>query len=642
MAITKIAKNFAPKSKEIRYLVEGFPDWRQNLIDFTKVYFPDTYSDFNESSPGMMFIEQAAYVGDVLSYYINSQFKENLMQFAEERNNVINIAQSVGYKAKPSSASTTDAEFFQVVPALSSGQNFAPDERFYLRIAPGMIVSAVDFGTITFRTTAEINFADPFGREVIVYTVNGSGQPLSYLAKKTATISSGIIRTFVASVAAPTKFSVITIPDDNVLEIISIIDTNGNVWSETDFLAQDLIFDDSANLSIVDFQSPQYVVKAKRTPRRFVTRYNTNSKLEIHFGSGVIDDSSELVSLDSRKIASDEYQSRLASTTLDPSDFLSSTSYGLAPSNTDLTITYAVGGGVESNVPSNTISQVSSRTISNDTSALNTSERGLFTTLTKTLAVNNPEPASGGKGADTIEEIRQQAMAFFNSQNRVVNAADYVSRVHAMPPKYGSVAKAYVVQDEQITKIMQSERVDKNFSGTFVVDSVNPNAINLYTLGFDAEKKLTVLNSQVKQNLKIYLDQYRMLTDQINLLDAFVVDIGVNFKVTVFKNENLNEVLTRCIDAIVDFFDIDRWSINQPIVINDLQSHILQVQGVQSVVTLEIVNKYFAKHGAGYQPYIYDISSATDINSGVIYPSLDPCIFELRYPQSDIVGAATQ
>lgn len=639
---TKITKNFAPKSKEIKYLSKSFPEFRQNLIDFARVYFPDTYNDFNETSPGMMFIEMASFVGDVLSFYIDSQFKENLIEYAEEQGNIISIAQSLGYKTRPTSAAATELEVFQVVPALGSADLYQPDARFFLRVAPNMVVSSTDFGTVNFRTTEEINFANEIDRETIVYTVDENGQPLTYLAKKTAKVISGDIKTSVFSIGSPEKFKKLVLSESNVIEVLSTVDSNGNVWNEVDYLAQDLIFEDKTNVSPSSLSQegvpPQYLIRVKRSPRRFVTRYTPDFKLELHFGSGILEDTDELVFFEPKKIASSEYQSRLASTSLDPSDFLSTNSYGLAPSNTDLTVKYVIGQGIKSNVPSNTIRNVVSRDIISDRSSFIGQEAALFDSIVRTLAVNNPTPATGGKDQDSIEEIRQNALAFFNAQNRVVSARDYVVRSYAMSPKYGSVAKAFVIQDEQINNVLQN-RVDPA-DGKYVVDAVNSNSVNLYVLGYNKDKKLTRLNSQIKKNLKIYLEQYRILTDQINILDGFVVNIGVNFRIIAYKNQNMNEVLTRCIDAIREFFSIDRWQLNQPIIINDLYSQLLQVDGVQNVPELKIVNKYSFRDGSDYEDFIYDLDAATV--DGIIFASLDPCVFELRYPATDIVGAADQ
>jgi hypothetical protein len=646
MAIRKLDRSFAPVAKEIKYLNKSFPQWRQSLIDFAKMYFPDTYTDFNESSPGMMFIEMASYVGDVLSYYIDTQFRENLMQFAEEQDNIISIAQSMGYKPKPATASNTDADFYQLCPALDFTHNFAPDTRFLLRLDSNAVVSATEFGTVNFRVTGELNFADPFDREITVYSVNGSNEPTMYLIRKRAKIVSGEIKTMQVSIGAPQKFTRISVPDTNVLEILNVKDSSGFTWYEVDYLAQDLIIDGTQNVNPAVNSSqgvpPTYMIRLKRTPRRFVTRYNADYNMELHFGSGILDDDDSTINLEPNKIANSEYQNNIASTTLDPSDFLSSRSYGLAPGNITLTIIYVTGGGLESNVPSNTVNKVSSYTVLNDRSIFSPTENNLFTDIITTLAVNNPFPGIGGKGQDSVEEIRQNALAFFNSQNRAVSVDDYTVRAYAMPPKFGGVAKAFVASDDQLNNIMNAT-IDQisGAQGDLVVERAGKNIVNLYVLGYDQNKKLVKLNDDVKKNLRTYVDQYRLLTDEVRILDAFVVNIGVDFSIVVFKSHNMNEVLVRCIDAVKNFFDIERWQINQPIILADLINEIATVEGVQSVNSVKVFNRYRFKDGGDYNDFIYDIEN-TALHDGVIYPSLDPCVFEIRYPENDIIGTSYQ
>jgi hypothetical protein len=643
MAIGKINKSFTPMKRNISYLSKNFSEYRQNLIDYARVYFPNTNTDFNEASPGMMFIEMAAYIGDVLGYYIDTNFRENLLSYANEMGNIIPLAQSMGYKTKPGAAANCDLDVYQLCPAIATGLDYSPDPRYFLRLAPSAIFSATNFPT-NFRTIEEANFADPSDREISVYATDVNNKPLTYLIKKRVRTIAGTIKSYTATFGAPTKFAKVSLPDTDVMDIISVVDGAGNTWYEVDFLAQDLVFQDNVNANTVSDTSfsvpPTYTIKVVRTPRRFVTRYNENFNLELHFGSGVIDDNDATINLEPKKLSNSEYLTNLASTSLDPSDFLSSRSYGSAPGNTTLTITYAVGGGIETNVPSNSISKISTVRVLNDTTSFSAAELALHRDVVASIGSNNPEPATGGKGADSIEEIRAGALGFFNAQNRAVTANDYVARVYAMPPKYGAVSKVFVAKDEQLNSILRAAQDQTPPSGVYVEDQPGPGVINLYVLGYNQYKKLTPLNTESKKNLKNYLDQYRMLTDTVRILDAFVVNIGVNFKVVVYKNYNMNEVLARTIDRVNTFFNIDAWQLNQPIILNDLYMEIASTEGVQSVLSVEVFNRYSFKDGSDYEDYIYDIGSAT--NNGIIYPSLDPCIFEIRYPEQDIIGNAVQ
>lgn len=645
MAIRRLDRSFAPTNKEINYLVKTMPQFKQSLIDFARVYFKDTYTDFNEASPGMMFIEMSAMLGDVLSFYIDNQYKENLLQYADDEANVISIAQSFGFKAKPATAANTLIDFYQLIPATSVVTNYIPDSRYYLLLDVNAVTTSNNFSAVKFRTIDVLDFSDPTNRTITVYSTDNFNNPLMYLVKKSVNVVAGEIKTYTVNFGSPTPFSTITLPDPNVLEIISVTDSNGFTWSEVDYLAQDLIFVANVNTSpnATNSQSvpPTYNLSITRTPRRFVSRYDENFNLTLEFGSGLLGDSDQLISLSPSQIASSEYGNNLASTSLDPSDFLSSQTYGLAPANVQLTIEYTTGGGLASNVPSNSLVKLTQYNILNDRGFFtNPNELALFDDVTTSLAVNNSSPAVGGKDKDSVEEIRLNALGFFNAQNRLVTAQDYTVRAYAMPAKFGGVAKAFVAQDEQINNVLRETNAQAPLGGQFVNDNVGFSVVNLYVLGYDQNEILVPLNDQTKQNLKSYLDQYRILTDEIRIMDAFVITIGVNFNIVVFQNYNMNEVLARCIDSVSQFFDITKWQINQPIVLSDLYIEIAKNDGVQSVTNLEIVNKYSFKDGNGYSPYIYDIADAT-VN-GIVLPSIDPSIFQITFPSNDVVGSAQQ
>lgn len=638
-----IQRKFKANQKEVRYLNKTFPEFRQSMIDFIKAYYPTTYSDFNEASPGMIFIELASYLGDVLSFYVDNQFKENFISYAQEEKNILTIAQSFGYKPRLSSAAVTNLEIYQIVPALSSTDNYAPDPNYLLTVLAGSTFRTSTVNSQTFRSTMDVDFRDPIERTLTVNTRDPiTGVPQLWLAKKTVPVAAGEIKTLNYTFGSAQKFSKITLSDSNVISIIDVIDSDGNVWYEVDFLGQDMIFKE---YDVIDNNevglAPPKTFTFTRTPRRFITRINRQFQYELMFGSGTDNVSEELVTLDSRQIANETYQQKIANTSLDPVDFLDSTTYGLAPSNTTLTIRYLVGGGLESNSNANTITVVENVfTKQNADDYATNTERNLFNTIVSNIAVNNPIPATGGAGKEGIEEIRQNSMAYFNAQNRVVTVQDYVVRTLSMNPKYGSISKAYAISLDQIGAISSISGTNRELGRAYVDDMAIPNAVNLYVLGYDNRKKISVLNSLVKENLARYLEQYRVLNDNVNILDAFVVNIGVNFEVKVYKNFNLNEVLLRCIDVIKEHFDIDKWQINQPIYLNELTLELASVDGVRAVHRLEIVNKYSFVDGSDYNAYNYPIEEALVDN--IIYPSADPCIFELRYPERDIVGSASQ
>jgi hypothetical protein len=393
-------------------------------------------------------------------------------------------------------------------------------------------------------------------------------------------------------------------------------------------LAQDTIFEPTPNIPRNDRQlstyrsETPYLLKLRKISRRFVSRQLDNGKIEIQFGAGVSELDDELLvpnpDLIGSSLAGIE---TLSSVDIDPSNFLYTKTYGLAPNNTDITLYYTSGGGIRDNVPSDTITRIKSRTILLDETGL---DLVLYGQVIGSLAVTNPEPASGAKEGESIDEIRQNALAYFASQNRAVTKEDYIIRTYSLPQKYGAIAKAYITKDDQLTEesIYNSDRV------------VNPLALNLYTLGYDTYGRLTNINEATKENLKLYLGYHRMLTDAINIKDAYVINIGIEFEIITMPDQNGNQVILRCINRLKNYFDIKRWQINQPIVISNIYTELDKVEGVQTVVVVRVFN--INDVSAGYFGNSYTIDKAT--KDGIIFPSLDPSIFEVRYPDNDIIG----
>ncbi len=620
--------------KDIRYLSRDFSSLKQNLIDFAKNYFPNTYQDFNETSPGMMFLEMAAYVGDVLSYYTDVTLQESLILQSSERQNILNIAQSLGYKPKNSIASSVKLDVFQIVPAISISGQIVPDYSYAFAIEPGMVVSSdVNNITTNFRTIDYLDFKfssslDP--TEVTPYEIDDdTGEVTFWLLKKQTTAISGIIQSTTFSFSDPKPYDKVEISGvPNLIEILYGTDSDGNKWYHVPYLAQDTIFEPTPNIPRNDRQlsshrtETPYLLKLRKISRRFVTRQTGDNVFEIQFGAGVSDLDDELL-IPNPDLVGNSLSGIETSTSadIDPSNFLYTKTYGLAPNNTDITIYYTTGGGIQDNVPSETITRVVSRTLLIDETGLDTN---LYQQSISSLAVINPEPATGGKVQEDANEIRQNALAYFASQNRAVTKEDYIIRAYSLPQKYGSIAKAYITKDTQLTNdsVFNSDRIQNDL------------ALNFYVLGYDGNGKLTVINDATKDNLKTYLNYHRILTDAINIKDAYIINIGVEFDIITLPDQNGNQVILRCIDRLKQYFDIKKWQINQPIVISNIFTEIDKVDGVQTVIDVRIKN--FSDVTLGYSKHAYDIQSAT--KNGIVFPSLDPSVFEIKYPDNDIIG----
>lgn len=647
-------------SKDVKYLSKDFSSFRNDLIEFAKIYFPQTFTDFNETDPGMMFIELISYVGDVLSYYIDSQFKESLLAYAEEKRVVYEAVQSLGYKPKITTPSTTKINAFQTVPAIGDASNVRPDMRYALNLT-GLEMKSQSGKT--FRAGGNINFKfsssyDPLSISVFE-TDNSTNLPSKYLLKKSMSVYSGTVATDYFTFNNATKYSRVALSNKNVTEIISITDSDGNEWKEVPFLAQDTIFEDVENESSNDPELAQYnndapyLLKLLKTPRRYTTFIRSDNKTELRFGAGVSSNPDEEIIPNPQNVGSSLPGSpSYLDTAFDPSNFLSTRTYGLAPSNTTLTVKYAYGGGVDDNVVSNDIKNISAVTYVIDDDNLNST---LVQEAKDSVSAINPDPASGGKSAESIEEIRQNALAYFQAQQRAVTKEDYIVRAYALPAKYGNISKAYIVADDQLNAgggIDSNSLISESDVGNTIQSLMgripsripNPLALNMYVLGYNSNKQLAILNAAVKQNLKTYIGQYRMVTDAINIKNAWIINVGVQFSIITKRNYNKNQVLLECIEVIKEFFNIDKWQINQPIIVSDISYKLSLVDGVGSIVPpadnnphglpIVITNKW--SKSDNYSGNIYDIDSAT--RNGVIYPSLDPSIFELKFPNSDIIG----
>ena len=624
MAYSKVSNK--TQDKDVKYLNKDFNSYKNQLMEFAEVYFPNSFNDFSEGNPGMMFLEMAAYVGDVLSFYTDTQLRESFLTLAQEKENLYNLAYAMGYKPKATSAASVNLEIFQLVPALDASNNFAPDYDYALKIDENSSFKSTEGPIFYINNQVDFSFSSSFSpTDVSIYSYNGT-DPEYYLLKKSTQAISGERKTQTFTVGSAEQFKTLTMFDSNIISIESVVDSEGNNWSEVPYLAQDTIFEEIKNTGANDSELNQYnqqtpyLLKLKRSSRRFVSRFKTNNELEIQFGAGISDKADEEIipNPDNIGLGIKDGRSSLDQA-YDPSNFLYTKAYGQVPANTILTVTYLVGGGLSANVNSNTLTKVETLFSTNKPN-LNIPTLKF---IQSSVASTNKEAAKGGGAGDSVEDIRLNTMANFSAQQRAVTKEDYLIRTLSLPPKLGRIAKAYIIQDDQSSPLLTPpERIP------------NPLALNLYTLGYNSSKQLTTLNTATKTNLATYLEQYRMLTDAINIKDAFVINFNLDFEITAFKSYNNQEVILQCITELKNYFNVDRWQVNQPIIISEISNLLAGVTGVQTVEKVTLENKNGVS--LGYSQYKYDFEGAT--RKGVIYPSLDPSIFELKYPNTDIKG----
>jgi hypothetical protein len=654
-----IQKSFNGSRREIKYLNRDFSSFKSSLIEYSKTYFPRTYKDFSEASPGMMFIEMASYIGDVLSYYTDYQFKESLMPYAEERKNVIALANYLGYKTKPTKSATTNIDLYQLIPSTKdSNNNYIPDNNYALKIREYMEVS--NESGVSFITTDPVDFSldSKFSpREVTVYSRDNYGIPQFFLLKKSVKVIAGKITTKSFTVGTSVPFYKISLSELNIIDIIDVRDSDNNKWYEVDYLAQDLVFTETENTDFTNNAYVQYssevpkLIKSFKTSRKFVVNVTANNVTYLEFGAGTDATSDEVIYPNSELVGIGLTNISNLNLNYDTSKLLNSETFGQAPSNTVLTVQYLVGGGILSNSPSDTIKNISSVTYLNDTTGLTPSQNSLLTTVKNSLRISNPNPAVGGQNEESVEEIRQNALANFGSQNRTVTVDDYVSRIYSIPPRFGSIAKVMVIPNSDLSistnqtilngfvnNENQTSLINNSLENNYRkinFDVSNPFSLNLYVLSYNSNKNLTQINEALVYNIRQYLQKYKIISDSVNIIDGYIINVGVDFKILVYNNFNKKEVLDQCLQKAKDFFNIDKWYFNQPININQLELELAKVEGVQSVA--EIKFKNLTQNDGNYSPHEYNLSEAT--HNKIIYPSLDPSVFEVKYPDNDIRGA---
>jgi len=618
----------ADKKRDIKYIDRDFNSFRNKLIEYSKTYFPNTYNDFSDTSTGMLFMEMAAYVGDVLGFYLDNQIQETFIQRARQTENLFNLAYLLGYRPKVTTTATTNIDFYQLIPSKVSSGVTVPDWDYCLLIPENTEITSNSNSNIRFLTQDVVDFSVSSSMDPTTLTINDidsvSTQPTYYLLKKTRkAVSSKIVTTTKSfpKIAPPDKFSTVDINASNIIGILDVFDSEGNQWYEVPNLAQESVFDTIRNTNTNDpnYSSDSevpYLLRLKQVQRRFTTRFQDKTTLQLQFGAGSAGDTDEEIIPNPDNVGLGlPFEKSKLTTAFSPVNFVFTNTYGINPSDTTLTIRYLTGGGVSSNVEANSLTVINTSDVVFTTPNLNAVTADV---IFATVISNNEKAADGGSDGDTVEELRQNALGNFQNQLRTVTQQDYLIRALSMPPNLGVISKAYTTP----TKISEYQLGEL------------PTILDLYVLSQDINKKLRTSSPALKQNLRTYLSEYRMINDSIKIKDAYIINIGIEFDIIVLPNYNNNRVITNCINTLIDHFSIDRWQINQPIILKDLNVLLDKVEGVQTVKRIKILNK--TGTSSGYSDFAYDVEGAT-VND-VVYPSVDPMIFEVKSPESDIKG----
>ena len=697
------------KESNVKYLNKDFSSLKNSLIQYAKSYFPNSYQDFNETSPGMMLIEMSAYVGDVMSFYVDQQYREMLLPLSEERRNIILMAKMFGYKVKPIYASHVSLTFSQIVNSVSgdeSNVDYNSSSGGASVFDKGIKLQSSTNQDIFFETLEPIDFTitNPKDTEVVNSYDSSTGLISSYRLSRTVKAISSETKTKTFNAGSPRKFLELTLSDTNVIEIISIMDLNNNRWYEVDYLAQDKVpiethysQDDNRSNAYQDIEdqtdtliSVPYALEFTRTNKRFVTEVNEDNTTSLRFGNGIVKNGSSIdgdyLDLEQAGITIPGQTANLT----DSIDNLLNDEYdtlGETPNQTNLTVTYRVGGGINSNVSSGDIQSI----VSGENVIAGYSE-GILT------SVSNNIPAVGGKNQETLDEIREKTMSNFATQNRAVTRHDYKARILNMSSKFGSVAKVMVsrlsgvaMDDYTIAVSTLLDAINQGVDYSVLNEIVNDydftppsgtiGTVNINILSYNNIKSL-VGNAQasalgttdyvpklIHQNIKNYLTEYRILTDTVSIQDGYIINFGVIFDVIAHKNSNKAQIKLRCIEKIKEYFRIENMQFSQPIHVSQLEYELMDIDGVRAVNQLCITqgaeydktgNHIGGGKALSTDTYYYSWDESTgDVTfeggnvgygwkydfrvayeNGVIRPPSpqNPGVFELKNPNTNIIG----
>tara|TARA_R110002153_G_scaffold41190_4_gene117582 strand:+ start:7422 stop:9284 length:1863 start_codon:yes stop_codon:yes gene_type:complete len=614
----------ADLKRDIRYIDRDFNSFRNALVNYSKTYFPNTYNDFTDTSTGMLFMEMASYVGDVLSFYLDNQIQETFIQKARQQENLYQMAYLLGYKPKVTTVATVELDFYQQLPAKFEGGEYVPDFDYAMIIPENTTITSNLDNNQNFIIEDVIDFSasgslDP--TTVSVYQISGTN-PTYFLIKKSRKAISSTIKSTQFSFTSAKRFDTRIIKAPNIVGVLDVIDSDGNTWYEVPNMAQENVYDTIRNTNASDptynlEEDAPYLLQLKQVQRRFVTRFLNEGELEFEFGAGATTSNDEMIVPNPDNVGLGlPFERDQLTTAFSPLNFIFTNTYGIAPYNTTLTVRYLTGGGVGANVEAGTL------TVLDDTNFKfinpNLANTALANQIFDSVSSNNPLAADGGQDGDTVEELRLNAVGNFQNQLRTVTKEDYLIRSLSMPSNLGVIAKAYAIP-AKIGEYQPGEL---------------PTILDLYVLTYDSNKNLRTASSLIKRNLQTYLAEYRMINDSVKIKDAFIINIEVIFDIIVLPNYNNSETITKCITSLQNLFDLDKWQINEPILMKNLYILLDKVEGVQTVKNIVINN--LTGESLGYSDYAYDVDGATIDN--VVYPSIDPMIFEVKYPNTDIKG----
>lgn len=605
-------KNNIKKENNINYTNKDFESLRNDLQRYALTHYSDNIIDFSDASLGGLLLDIGAYVGDVMSYYIDHQFKENSIELAVERNNLERLIRESGLEIPVASPSFVEIDISLIVPSTLVNNVYVPDTNYLPIVKKNSIFSSTD---VEFSLLDDVNFSDTNseGKLIAEYTVGRTinNIPENFIVKRKGLVTSSKIKSEIFNFGSEfIPFNTIILNEENVTEIISVIDLAGDEYYEVDSLSQDSIFKvyNNTDYDVEDVPSRLELMYAGKRYVKF-NNYESN-KTYLRFGNGNESSFDEDIIPDPSEYAIKLYgnKSSFPKISIDPNNFLSTQTLGISPTNTKLTITYRHGGGLNHNVSAGEIINVKS-VLFTFKSSVNFIDANK---VKSSIRVINNLNAKGGEDRPSLEDLRINAIFNRSSQNRIVTREDLLARIISLPTQFGKIFKAAVADNP-----------------------INPRGALLYVISRDKNKKLVISSDTLKKNIAKYLNSFRLVSDAIDILDAKIINFNLNYTVTIDINYRSEIVLSLIDTKLKNYFNNSNNEINKPIVLSEIENIILNIPGVFSLLSLNINNLSGYNDGLMYSNHKFNMTQ--NVKKGLIFPPLGG-IFELKYPETNIIG----
>ena len=593
------------KKVPIRYTSRDFNSIKEDLVNYAKRYYPDTYKDFNKASFGSLVLDTVAYTGDMLSFYLDYQANESFLDTANEYDNVVKLTRQMGYKFRGKSSTHGYVSLFILVPADSTG--LSPDSRYVPILKRRTELSTT--GGENFLLTEDVDFRRE-SNEVVVGRVNTvTGLPTHYIIKAVGRVISGRLAQRTVAVGEFKKFNKILLGDSNVAEILECTDREGHQYYEVEHLGQDVIYREIPNYDSSTRDAAPMLLKPTAVPRRFVVERD-RAKTYMMFGYGSEEDIKIDKVIDPSNIILEQFgRDYITNTDFDPSNLLGSDKFGVSPTNTILKVLYRVNASDNPNAAVGALSRVNNAIYSFEDETNLDSDK--VSEVRSSLECSNDDPIVGHVNVPTTEELKIRTKTFFAAQNRAVTREDYKSLVYNMPPKYGAIKRCAVLQDK---------------------DSFKRN-LNMYIISENSAGNLTASNDIIKSNIKTWLNQYRMVNDTLDIMDAKILNLSISFTIVTKGGYDKFKVLDECLRTLRSRF-ARHFDIAEPFSYTEVYSILNRVEGVADTSDVTVRSE----NGGAYSRNSIDIQMNTTPDGRFIACPLN-AIFEVKFPTIDIKGS---